>query len=142
MIESKEEEQKITTKTDNNIKTNIMKLQIDTILKTVKLDEQANISSFINCLKELLPVTWTEYTLISNSTIHWTYAPYTPWTTIPCNTWVTASANGITTKTNPIYTISNTLAHTTLTNTNDAGMGTTLTNMETLGGNYNVELKA
>lgn len=73
-----------------------MKIQLDTTSKTIKLEENVKIYSFMNFLKKLLPNNeWKEFTLETNTTIsYWSNPviikeyprPYTsPWITWTSN---------------------------------------------------------
>lgn len=54
-----------------------MKIQLDTNAKTIKVEEDVNLSELISKLKKLLPKgEWKEYTLQSNTTIQWYTYPY------------------------------------------------------------------
>jgi hypothetical protein len=60
-----------------------MKLQIDTVAKTIKLEQSAKIADIINVVKKLLPNDWKDYSLEAVEVIvHWnnpyTYTPYLP----------------------------------------------------------------
>jgi hypothetical protein len=60
-----------------------MRIQIDTKLRTIKVDENVKFKELIKVLKNLLPKEWEEYILEASSIIYWTnpipYYPYTPW---------------------------------------------------------------
>ena len=62
-----------------------MKIQIDTTLKTVTVEQDVVISELIDNLKKLLPNDWKEYKLQSQSVIVWRnpiqYQPF--WQYIP-----------------------------------------------------------
>lgn len=46
-----------------------MKIQLDTVKKTIKLEEDVKISSFVTLLKKLLPNNeWKQFTLQTNTT--------------------------------------------------------------------------
>ena len=50
-----------------------MKLKLDTINKTIEIEENVNLDELFKTLKVLLPNdTWKEYTLYMNATIYWT----------------------------------------------------------------------
>jgi hypothetical protein len=53
-----------------------MRLQIDTVLKTIKLENNIKISELIENLKTLLPNDWMDFTLETNVTIGWTNPIY------------------------------------------------------------------
>jgi len=59
-----------------------MKLQIDTVAKTIKLEQSAKIVEFISLVKKLLPNDWKEYSVMPVENIYnWVnpiYVPYTP----------------------------------------------------------------
>lgn len=68
-----------------------MKLQIDTVAKTIKLEQSAKITQIIAMVKKLLPNDWKEYHLEAVQTIYnwynpvyipsvWTPQPYIPFT--------------------------------------------------------------
>jgi|SRR6478736_5615492 len=63
-----------------------MKLQIDTELKTIKLESQTNLKEFFEKIQNFLP-DWAEYKLETNVTINWgAYPVYRdPWYTHPYN---------------------------------------------------------
>jgi hypothetical protein len=53
-----------------------MKIQIDTVAKTLKLDEAVRIDELINLLEAMLPSgRWKEFDLITNVTVNWTNTP-------------------------------------------------------------------
>lgn len=54
-----------------------MKLQLDTTLKTIKVEENVKLSKFMDLVKKLLPNNeWKDFTLETNTTItHWS-SPY------------------------------------------------------------------
>ena len=68
-----------------------MKLQIDTVNKTIKLEGDVNIHDLIKQVKQMLPnKTWREFTLETNTIINnwtnpivvddnWWRRPYRPW---------------------------------------------------------------
>ena len=62
-----------------------MKLQIDTVSKTIKLEQSAKIIDFIALVKKLLPNDWKEYSVEAVSYMYNWYNPITiPFTyTIP-----------------------------------------------------------
>ena len=71
-----------------------MKIQINTELKTIKLEESTNLGNFYEAIKQMLP-DWKEYKLETNTTIKWnTYPiytnpyPYQPFRTYP---WITCT---------------------------------------------------
>ena len=54
-----------------------MRIQLDTIKKTIKLDESIKFSTLIDTLKKLLPNNeWKQFTLEASSMINWTYHPF------------------------------------------------------------------
>lgn len=53
-----------------------MRLQIDTVLKTIKLENNIKIRELIENLKTLLPNDWMDFTLETNVTIGWTNPIY------------------------------------------------------------------
>ena len=57
-----------------------MKLQIDTVAKTIKVDENVKFKDLIKVLKKMFPDTWDDYSLVGNEVIYW-YNPV-PWTYI------------------------------------------------------------
>jgi hypothetical protein len=70
-----------------------MKLQIDTDLKIIKIEESINFGKLIEILERLLPDQWKEYKLETGTIIYWTnpiqiipsnpLPPYSP----PYNPW-------------------------------------------------------
>ena len=49
-----------------------MKLQLDTIAKTIKIEEKVNLGEFFNKLEELLPdLKWREYDLEVGTITNW-----------------------------------------------------------------------
>ena len=54
-----------------------MKLQIDTLAKTIKVDETVKIVELIKVIKKLLPDEWQSYSLETGITFNW-YNPI-PW---------------------------------------------------------------
>ena len=56
-----------------------MKLQIDTVAKTIKLEQSAKITDILSTIKKLLPNDWKDYSLEAVQTIFdWNYPIYTP----------------------------------------------------------------
>jgi len=49
-----------------------MKLQLDTVNKTIKLEEKVNLNDLFELLQKILPDIWKEFTLEINSVINWT----------------------------------------------------------------------
>lgn len=61
-----------------------MKLQIDTVAKTIKLEQSAKISDFISAVKKLFPNDWKDYSIEAVQTIYNWYEPiYVPQPIIP-----------------------------------------------------------
>lgn len=66
----------------------IMKIQIDTSAKTIKLEQSAKITEILSVVKKLLPNDWKEYSLEAVTIInnwqnpviipYWPYYPYQP----------------------------------------------------------------
>jgi hypothetical protein len=48
-----------------------MKLQIDTVAKTIKFDQTVKIRELINVLDKLLPKEWKDYSIETGSVIYW-----------------------------------------------------------------------
>jgi hypothetical protein len=83
-----------------------MKLQLDTTLKTIKIEESVNIGEFLEILERLLPnELWKEFKLETNQIINWTQpinpiiiepykSPYNP----PYQPWITYNSNETTPK--------------------------------------------
>jgi len=81
-----------------------MKIQLDTVNKTIKIEESARIEELLKVLKKILPDDWKKYTLETNVTINnwgnpiiiekWSH-PYPWWsgTTYCSNTLNTCAAN-------------------------------------------------
>lgn len=73
-----------------------MKLQLDTTLKTIKVEGNVNLKELVDTLERLLPMgVWKEFTLECNTTIVWQtnpiivqpyYTPTQPWPQ-PWITW-------------------------------------------------------
>lgn len=59
----------------HKLKINIMKLQIDTTSKTVRVEQCVKISDLIKTLKKLLPKEWDQYSLEAVTTIYNWYNP-------------------------------------------------------------------
>jgi len=56
-----------------------MKLQIDTVAKTIKLEQSAKIVEFISLVKKLLPNDWKDYSIEAVQTIFdWNRPIYIP----------------------------------------------------------------
>ena len=56
-----------------------MKLQIDTVAKTIKLEQSAKITEILSTVKKLLPIDWKDYSLEAVQTIFdWNYPIYVP----------------------------------------------------------------
>ena len=71
-----------------------MKLQIDTVAKTIKLEQSVKIVDFISLVKKLLPNDWKEYSIEAVQTIFNWYNPiYVPQPIIPMweQPWTTVS---------------------------------------------------
>jgi|WetSurSiteA1Bulk_404760.scaffolds.fasta_scaffold45117_3 hypothetical protein len=75
-----------------------MKLQIDTDLRIIKIEELINFGELIEVLEKLLPNQWKEYKLETGTIIYWTnpiqiipiepyrpYPYYPQWPIITCN---------------------------------------------------------
>lgn len=61
-----------------------MKIQIDTNLKTIKVEEKVNMKEFMSAVKKLFPEEkWEEYSLETSTIINWSspiyVEPYRPW---------------------------------------------------------------
>ena len=54
-----------------------MKLQIDTVAKTIKLEQSAKIVEFISLVKKLLPNDWKDYSIEAVAYIYNWYNPIT-----------------------------------------------------------------
>lgn len=69
-----------------------MKLQIDTVAKTIKVDENVKFKELIKVLKKMFPDTWDDYSLVGNEVIYW-YNPI-PWTYVNPQPlpWITYTA--------------------------------------------------
>jgi hypothetical protein len=93
-----------------------MKLQLDTVAKTVKVEGTVNLKEFYDTLTKLLPDgQWKEYTLEANTTIvnwqnpvvidRWHPAPYYPWYGSPiyCSSSTTNADNLLNTSTQGTY---------------------------------------
>jgi hypothetical protein len=52
-----------------------MKLQIDTVAKTIKIDETVNLNALCTMLESLLPGEWKNYSLITGTVIYWPAQP-------------------------------------------------------------------
>ena len=50
-----------------------MKLQIDTVAKTIKIDQTVKIKELIDVLDKLLPKEWKDYSIETGSVIYWPY---------------------------------------------------------------------
>ena len=51
-----------------------MRLQIDTVAKTIKLEQSAKITEILSTIKKLLPNDWKDYSLEAVQTIFdWNY---------------------------------------------------------------------
>lgn len=48
-----------------------MKFQIDTNLKTIKLEEKALLKEVLDIMKAMFPDDWKEYTIETNTVINW-----------------------------------------------------------------------
>lgn len=48
-----------------------MKLQIDTVAKTIKIDQTVKIKELIDVLDKLLPKEWKDYSIETGSVIYW-----------------------------------------------------------------------
>lgn len=62
-----------------------MKIQIDTSLKIIKVEESVNFGELVDMLEKLLPNDWKQYKLETGTIIYWTnpiqvipYQPYQP----------------------------------------------------------------
>ena len=54
-----------------------MKIQLDTVNKTIKIEEQVNIDEFIKVIKKLLPDNlWKEFSLETGVITYWNYPYY------------------------------------------------------------------
>ena len=61
-----------------------MKLQIDTVAKTIKLEQSAKITEILSIVKKLLPNDWKDYSLEATETIYnWSNPIYVPQPIIP-----------------------------------------------------------
>lgn len=83
----------------------ILKLQLDTTRKTIKIDENVKLTKLMSLLKKLLPNgEWMDFTLETNTTITQWYQPYYftwrqpiyPWFSTPTYTNATIGSNTIT----------------------------------------------
>ncbi len=122
-----------------------MKLQLDTINKTVKFESSLKFSELEDTLKKLLPEDYREYKIEVNTTINWTYPhiiyrdyPYwRPWS-------LTTSNTDLGNLYNPLNADSNYFANTSSNTLNRGGMtvdfGTTEMKDLTNEGVYNIEL--
>lgn len=73
-----------------------MKIQLDTIRKTIKIEENIKVSKLLKTLKKLLPNDWKDFMLETNTTIKdWFYPiyieqypkyPFYPWISTKGNT--------------------------------------------------------
>lgn len=85
-----------------------MKLQIDTTLKTIKIEEPINLGDFIDMLNKLFPNNlWKEFKLLTEVIVNWNspitiqpyivpnlpYIPYSPTVPYPNFPWVTYCDN-------------------------------------------------
>jgi len=52
-----------------------MKFQIDTNLKTIKLEEKALLKDVLDIMKAMFPNDWKEYTIETNTIINWVNYP-------------------------------------------------------------------
>lgn len=117
-----------------------MKLQLDTNAKTIKVEEDVNISELISKLKKLLPKgEWKEYTLHSNTKIEWysypiiTYDYIRPWWENPV---VTCDTNNLTisSSSNETFSIANlgnvTTNNVTLKHSDENYMGNGIYNIQ------------
>lgn len=72
-----------------------MKIKLDTINKTIDLEESVNLNDLFNTLNIFLPNDlWKEYTLNMNTTIYWTnpiVIDYPKYPTYPSYPWITYS---------------------------------------------------
>ena len=48
-----------------------MKIQIDTTAKTIKVEEDVNLSELFEALERLLPSEWKGYKMLSGTIIYW-----------------------------------------------------------------------
>jgi hypothetical protein len=78
-----------------------MKIQIDTTLKQIKVEEAVNLGELIETLEGLLPGIWKEFKLETHTTIAWTNPivirpcqPYPYWER-PWITWGASSSSPI-----------------------------------------------
>lgn len=53
-----------------------MKFQIDTNLKTIKLEEKALLKEVLDIMKAMFPDDWKEYMLETNCIINWNFPTY------------------------------------------------------------------
>ena len=86
-----------------------MKLQLDTTMKTIKVEGMVNLKELMETLERLLPGgLWKEFSLESNTTIIWTNPtviyprypvwPYYPWWTPTYqlgDTWISDGSMGL-----------------------------------------------
>lgn len=49
-----------------------MRIQIDTSLKTIKLDKNTKMETLIDFLDKIIPDEWMQYTIETNTIINWT----------------------------------------------------------------------
>jgi len=72
-----------------------MKLQIDTNLKVIKLEQKANVKDIIDLLKKMFPEDWKDYDIDCNCIINWTYTnPWRPYNYNPWNLYSTPNYLG------------------------------------------------
>lgn len=72
-----------------------MKLQIDTVAKTIKIERVVKITELIDIVKKLFPDSWKEYSLETGTVIYWPSHPvyiYDRWNPPPVLTWETTCA--------------------------------------------------
>ncbi len=103
-----------------------MRLQIDTIKKSIKLEEATNFCELYKWMKEVLPIEWKLYTVETNTTIHYYSTPYITW------------YNTYTPITGTPYTINCAVSHSTFTSNADNGLTSETTTIEGLKGTYNI----
>lgn len=73
-----------------------MKIQLDTINKTVKVEEQVNLKEFLKVIKKLLPSgEWEQYSLDGSQITYWSY-PYVieTWPKYPTYPWYDYTTSG------------------------------------------------
>ena len=90
-----------------------MKFQIDTNLKTIKLEEKALLKEVLDIMKAMFPDDWKEYMLETNCIINWSFPTYvlpkrTNWDLQPYWTNTIGGDRGLNTNYNKYLDLSNT----------------------------------